>query len=239
MAVQKDWVKFWNNQQTGLHHSTDAAYYTWLGSELRLLLPEVSTRSVLDLGCGTGELYVDLGFDKAKRYRGVDLSSSMLERFRARQPDVDLVLNSAESYLVQERFDLIFSNAVVQYLNSAQLENLVSHIAQMLAPGGYAALTMVPWSSVRRAYHVGDMLPPSVGLFARTKRLVKTFIRDPMGHWYSWNDIRRFAQKNGLETFFHGSLADPYRFHVVLTRRADGMSSTDALMKRLLASRRS
>jgi SAM-dependent methyltransferase len=232
------WVEFWNKQQTALHHSSDPAFFTMLSGELRLLLPDVKSRRILDLGCGAGELHHHLGFDGAKRYRGVDLSSRMLERFRERFPGVDLRCESADRYWSEDKYDLIFVNAIVQYLDRGRLAALIENTERMLDIRGYIMLGMIPWAPLKRSYYGGDVAPPDRSASRRAIHLLKTMVRDSIGHWYRWSDIRRLAAMRGLAPFFYGSITDPYRFHVVMTRLNDFEGQPDETLARLLASRR-
>jgi trans-aconitate methyltransferase len=162
----------------------------------------------------------------------------MLEKFRERFHGADLVCSPADSYLGEEKYDLVFSNAVVQYLGKSKLSLMIDNMSRMLNPRGVIVLGMIPWKSLKTAYYSGDIARSHTPFLTRLARFVKTRIRDQMGNWYAWEDLRRIAEKHGLEAFFYGSLTDPYRFHVVLLRTSEFSGQQDEFTQRLFASRR-
>jgi 2-polyprenyl-3-methyl-5-hydroxy-6-metoxy-1,4-benzoquinol methylase len=234
---RQDWDKFWGSQRNAFHHSADPVFSTWFSSELKLILPELQGRSVLENGCGSGQLYTQLGFDKAGAYRGTDLSETMLETFREKFPGVDLVCARAENYLSDKKYDLIFCNDMIQYLDYRRLDRLFGNSTQMLAPRGFLTLSMIPWAAQKFTYQVGDMVPKA-SLPARALRVVKSALGNSMANWHSWAEIRRLAAQYGLDAFFYGSLSYPYRFHVVLARLKDFSGVEDKMLHQLLVSRR-
>jgi len=101
-------------------------------------------RSILDLGCGTGMILhgTAAGID---RYVGVDFSAPALSALRdsaaGRWPELDLDLVGADVATalaaLDERFDLVVLNSVVQYLPDAhELERILTLAAAAVAPGG-------------------------------------------------------------------------------------------------------
>jgi SAM-dependent methyltransferase len=78
-------------------------------------LVNASTRSVLEIGCGTGVIASaiaarlrDSGADAPMRVVGFDASGPMLEIARARDPGLEWVLGDMRNPPVQGRFDLVF-----------------------------------------------------------------------------------------------------------------------------------
>src|SRR5262245_57935489 len=105
-----DWRSFWR-QQTCPHHRSDSPeYYDMYGRELSFLVGDTTRIQVLELGCGAGSLFSSIGFSQAPTYRGVDFSDKMLDVFRTKYPDVDLICADAATYCEDKAYDLIFSN---------------------------------------------------------------------------------------------------------------------------------
>lgn len=112
-----------------------------------LLTPHVwsGTRAV-DVGCGTGELvpfYVRAG----ARYVGIDFSSEMIKRARAKfAPDVskgraDFIEGDSEVLPVgDEEADVVSSVAVIEYL--PRPGRSLDEIARVLRPGGVAVISV-------------------------------------------------------------------------------------------------
>ncbi len=116
------------------------------GRDLLAQVPPVNARVVWDLGCGTGELTVELAerFPEA-RVRGVDRSLSMLEKAAAleghhetrlswHQRDITHWLSEPDDATPP---DLVFSNAAFHWLEDHP--GLLQGITRCLAPGGVLA----------------------------------------------------------------------------------------------------
>ncbi|MDH2925185.1 ubiquinone/menaquinone biosynthesis C-methylase UbiE [Nicoletella semolina] len=107
------------------------------------LLPDLTNKKVLDLGCGTGEhllTYLQLG---AREVVGIDLSQSMLKQAKntvenhwKNQTTCRLYALPMEqlSQLVETHFDLITSSFAFHYI--ADFPQLLTDISTKLTPNG-------------------------------------------------------------------------------------------------------
>ncbi len=217
------WKSYWGNKTEPLHTYSDKAYYQSYGKELSILLPpDCSDGSVLDLGCGSGSLYEPLGFHKVKNYTGVDLSQSMLNEFQLSHPEVTLVEGSADAYKDNKKYDLVFTNGVIQYLSLDMLRKQIGNALDMLTESGTIIHCSIPWNIMRKNYCSGAVMPPFRGFSIKTRLYywMTTFglKKDKLGRWYSIEDIEMIAKEFGLTAKFYGSMYYPYRFHVVLNK---------------------
>ena len=93
-------------------------------------------RSVLDAGCGTGRVAVELarrGMDVV----GVDLDPSMLDRARSKAPEVAWVRGDLTDIDLGRRFDVVvLAGNVMIFLAPGTEEAVVENMARHLAPGG-------------------------------------------------------------------------------------------------------
>ncbi|NBJ10894.1 trans-aconitate 2-methyltransferase [Microvirga arsenatis] len=110
-------------------------------ADLLRRVPVVSARNAADIGCGPGnstELIVNRYPDA--RVLGLDNSPDMLAKARERLPGVTFEEAEISAWEPGERFDLIFANAVLQWLpdHPALLPRLVS----LLSHGGCLAVQM-------------------------------------------------------------------------------------------------
>jgi trans-aconitate 2-methyltransferase len=104
-------------------------------------IPLAEIRSAVDIGCGPGnstELIVN-------RYPGalvlgLDNSPDMLARARVRLPAVTFRQADIAAWSPDERYHLIFANAVLQWLPDHP--RLLARLATCLAPGGCLAVQM-------------------------------------------------------------------------------------------------
>lgn len=104
------------------------------------LVRPVGGGDVVDLGCGTGELTLLLHERSgAARTLGIDNSDAMLERARMlARPGVSFELADISAHDVSGRFDLVFSNAALQWMPNH--EQVVTGLAEGLRSGGQLAV---------------------------------------------------------------------------------------------------
>lgn len=90
-------------------------YHDEIESVCRDLVPDGAR--VLVLGCGTGSLLAAL---KPARGVGVDLSPAMIERARAKYPELEFHVGDAEELALEETFDYIVLSDLVGHLVDIQ-----------------------------------------------------------------------------------------------------------------------
>ena len=101
------------------------------------LLPGLSGRRVLDLGCGAGQLTLHLARSGASEVLGIDVSERMLGLARTERahPRVTYLRQSMEETdFPPARFDLVVSSLAFHYVRDYR--GLVGRIGRWLAPGG-------------------------------------------------------------------------------------------------------
>ena len=216
--MARDWKQFWAEQNDPRHPSSVPDFFVNHGRELALVVGDSAGKRVLEFGCGSGSLYTAIGFDRAKSYRGVDFSEKMLAAFRSMHPGVDTVCAEGSTYRDSEKYDLIFSNAVVQYFDRNMLRNHISNAYAMLAAGGTLILGSVPWQGARAAFHLRAYTPVAERRLIRSLAvLARSYLGvDQIGHWYSYREISRAANAHGLTATYFGCIQYPYRFHARL-----------------------
>ncbi|MGO4524326.1 trans-aconitate 2-methyltransferase [Microvirga sp. 2MCAF35] len=104
-------------------------------------VPLEAPTNCLDLGCGPGNSTELIARRyPAARIIGLDNSPDMLAKARTRLPNLDFEEADIATWETEERFDLIFANAVLQWLpgHPTLLERLVS----FLKDGGCLAVQM-------------------------------------------------------------------------------------------------
>lgn len=110
-------------------------------TDLLRRVPLAEAERCVDLGCGPGNSTALLAERfPAARITGLDSSAAMIAAARERLPDVDFHHVDLQAWEPSERFDLIFANAVLQWLpdHAALLPRLVS----FLKIGGVVAVQM-------------------------------------------------------------------------------------------------
>jgi SAM-dependent methyltransferase len=100
---------------------------------------DVSGRTVLDAGCGTGYLSKKL-WDHGARVTGIDFSESMIAIARAQHPEMDFRVDSCTELrnLQDEHFDLVIANYVL--MDTPDLRGTMRAFHRILKPDGVAVL---------------------------------------------------------------------------------------------------
>jgi len=108
------------------------------GRELIAMAGVSDTDSILDIGCGTGRLTIELARLASKgSVVGIDSSSEMLERAMEKTKSIEnisLRQVSAQSMSFTDEFDLIFSNSALQWMK--EQKEVMGRVYQSLKPGG-------------------------------------------------------------------------------------------------------
>lgn len=128
------------------------------------LLGEVRGKTVLDLGCGSGENIVPL-VDRGARVIGIDISPELVALCRQRlalaKLDATVLVGSAyDTGLPDSSVDVIFCIALIHHLN---IERVRKEMGRILARGGKIILS----EPIR--------FSPSTTAFASCYRLAATF----------------------------------------------------------------
>ena len=109
--------------------------------DLLAQVPLQSPRNIIDLGCGPGnstELlrarYPD------SKVTGMDSSPNMLETARTTLPDIEFTLGDLRTYKPDSAPDLLFSNAVFQWLSADDRIKTIQRLLETQPSGGVFAI---------------------------------------------------------------------------------------------------
>jgi len=125
------------------------------------LLKTIQFQTVLDVGCGNGEIsklvkdhYPDI------ELTGGDLSSAVIEGNRVQYPKSKFRVLDIEKNFLPERFDLIICSEVIEHLN--QQMKAIYHLSQMLNKGGHLLLTCPTGKIFSTEKHFGHIRHPKL-----------------------------------------------------------------------------
>jgi SAM-dependent methyltransferase len=214
--------QFWADRESSLTGRESEESWRGQAEELTELYASAHPRDVLEIGCGDGSLFPFFGIPAAN-YKGVDFTAKFVERFRSRQPAVQLECAEGASYLDHgKQYDLILLNGIVQHFDHDMLEQHMENARLMLRDGGLLIWGSIPQRRYRRQYDAGKWSGKGK---ASAARLIRSwggrFLGlDAMGYWYEPAEIAALAKKHHLHADFVASAHCPYRFHSVIRKPA-------------------
>jgi cyclopropane fatty-acyl-phospholipid synthase-like methyltransferase len=191
-------------------------------------------KSLLDFGCGAGELLIYY-VPNYERVVGVDFSSSMLfeaekKIWEQNYKNVDLILADDKTMWkrLNSSFDRITATAVVQYLMPEQIDAFIRNASGYLNDGGKIAffdiidprlysLWRMGWFS--QSFKLRNTLP-KVGLACLTQlsAILRNRPRDIIGGAHSPYLIGKIARNNGFTMEYIKSMYYEYRYHAILSK---------------------
>lgn len=119
----------WNPELYNDKHSFVYKY----GSNLISLLDPQENESILDIGCGSGQLSNQIAKSGA-RVVGIDSSPQMIEDAKNKFPEIEFLVRSAADFSFPGPFDALFSNATLHWV--LDKERAISCMYQALKHGG-------------------------------------------------------------------------------------------------------
>jgi trans-aconitate methyltransferase len=129
LGVSSTMKTTWN---ATLYEDQHAFIWQYGASLIDLLAPQPG-ESILDLGCGTGQLTEQIAKTGAA-VRGIDADAVMIAKAQQNYPDLHFVQADARNFQVDPSVDAVFSNAVLHWVKEA--DAAIQCIYQALKPGG-------------------------------------------------------------------------------------------------------
>jgi trans-aconitate 2-methyltransferase len=97
--------------------------------------------SIIDIGCGPGNSgQVLFARWPNAHFTGIDSSAAMIAKARSDFPNKNWVIADAACYASEEKFDIVFSNATIQWIPNH--EGLIDRCIDLLAKNGALAIQL-------------------------------------------------------------------------------------------------
>ena len=111
------------------------------GQDVLNLIEAKNVHDVIDLGCGTGTLTNELS-DMSYKVLGLDASEEMLSKARKNFPDLKFMKADAINFSLDEQVDVVFSNAVLHWIDKSKQSLMLKCVYDALRPGGQFVFEM-------------------------------------------------------------------------------------------------
>ncbi|WP_183192759.1 class I SAM-dependent methyltransferase [Brevibacillus nitrificans] len=121
------------NQWNATHYDEKMNFVSHYGRGLIDWLQPVSGESILDIGCGTGDLTAQLA-ESGAQVDGTDFSPAMIEAARTKYPGLSFQIADAHTFRSSKQYDAVFSNAALHWMKRP--ESVVESVWLALKPGG-------------------------------------------------------------------------------------------------------
>ncbi|MBV8255367.1 MAG: methyltransferase domain-containing protein [Chitinophaga sp.] len=128
-------MNYWN---ADLYKDQHAFVFEQGNSLIEWLQPKPGS-TILDLGCGTGELTAKLA-ETGANVTGLDASESMIASARKHFPNIHFEIADGTEFQLPTQFDGIFSNATLHWIREP--EKVIERMYAHLKPGGRLAFEM-------------------------------------------------------------------------------------------------
>jgi trans-aconitate methyltransferase len=123
----------WNTELYDNAHNFVSKY----GKDLLSYLKPKPGETILDLGCGTGDLTEEI-FHSGARVIGVDNSAEMIHAAKSKFPGIEFHQMDARKMSFDFRFDAIFSNAVLHWI--PEKDKVIEQMRLLLKENGQIVL---------------------------------------------------------------------------------------------------
>lgn len=231
---------YWEQLDTPLHTFKDEKGYKEYYKEISYLIEDKV--NILDIGCGSGE-FSALMLEQGKMITGVDFSEKMLSK--ARQVCNEYILagrakfingdaKTVSSKLNGEKFDIIFSNGLLQYLSPSETKAFLLEMRSFLNDGGFIVMMNIPDINYYDLFHAQfyeNFLYPKSGISLAIKllfsvlkyRAMKVLIPNQwkqrqLGYWYSTTFFYSLSNMMNMTIACKSSIFREYgyRFHIII-----------------------
>ncbi|MBQ3347804.1 MAG: methyltransferase domain-containing protein [Synergistaceae bacterium] len=130
-----------NQKWNAENYSSGFSFVYKYGNDVLNLIEGENVHDVIDLGCGTGVLTNALS-ERGYNVTGIDASDEMLEKARASFPAVNFVKGDAVNFVVDAPVDVVFSNAVLHWIDKKLQPEMMRRVYGALRPGGQFVFEM-------------------------------------------------------------------------------------------------
>ena len=231
-----NYQKYWDELDNALHVDTSEEFFQSYAAEVLFYIGNRST--MVDTGCGSGEVLLRLK-DHFDKIYAIDFSKNMLNQAKKKftEKDQNISFHVANMLniddVVKEPVDVIYNNAVLQYICEDETKKFLEKSKSLLKPGGRIVLMNVPSVEYKDLFQLEFFRTPGYMSF---EEMIKRYLAlkwgnfkgklknssfqfdDGIGYWFDPTFFHKIADELGLkcQIFNSATMYYRYRFHAVL-----------------------
>lgn len=115
-------------------YDTAFGYVSAHGAPLIDLLDPKPDERIIDLGCGTGGMTIEIA-SRGADVLGIDGSVEMVNTARSEHPHLSFAVGDAHDFVTGDRYDAVVSNAALHWM-TRDPSAVISRVREALRPGG-------------------------------------------------------------------------------------------------------
>ena len=177
---------------------------------IKTLIPDLKDKSVLDLGCGMGEMckyYKSLG---AKRVLGIDISTNMIDYANTHNKEDGIeymILPLERLFKIKERFDVVISSLAFHYVED--FDALMKDVRAIMNPGATLIFSTEHPMATCLQLPLDGHIDKKIDIEGERYYLVKDYNR-PGKREYVWNDEVVVKYHRNFEIFINGLVSNGF-----------------------------
>lgn len=187
-------------------YDSDHEFVYEYGSDILNQFEPAYDDRVLDLGCGTGHLTNEMEANGAN-VLGIDRSAEMINRAKANHPDGNFLIADAGHLPFRQVFDIVFSNAVLHWIEQTEQKSTLASIYSSLKPGGQFVAELGGSGNIEQIRNV-----------VMNELSIRGYDHGPTWYFPSISEYTTLLEKNGFEVRY-----------AVLFDRPTELNGTDGL----------
>ncbi|KKG07857.1 class I SAM-dependent methyltransferase [Methanosarcina sp. 2.H.A.1B.4] len=226
------WKEYFSDKKKGGHRFSTEEFLAKEAQEKLFHLG--GGKTLLDFGCGAGELLIYY-IPKYERVVGADFSSSMLfeaekKIWQQKYKNVDLIL--ADDNTVWDKlslsFDRITATAVIQYLTPEQIDAFIRNASEYLNEEGKIVFFDIIDPRLYSLWKLGwfsenfrlwkSLSKVGMGCLRQVSGILKNRPGDIIGDTHNPYLIEKIANMHGFKMEYVKSMYYEYRYHVILSK---------------------
>lgn len=215
------------NQAAAKFDDNDPSVYNLCRKDYPDVLEEVrkeTFQSLLDAGCGTGEMLAMFTKDcLGRKYTGIDLSENMIRVAQSKKlPEVQFVVGDCEELPFEaDSFDVVTCS--MSFHHYPNPEKFFRSLKSVLKPGGRFILRDMASSSLLLMWFFNNMEIPFFNRFCGKGDV----------HCYTKADIEKLCVASGLQLEKY-EVRKGFRLHCVVRNKYQNLHRVDAKLQQVL-----